>query len=225
MVGLTVFTPSPQPMDFRNAVLWDRAIPPCTLSLNGRGTYPRTWPNIPPIPMFWCHFGGPGGQYLKDLVGIAAVYHGHSFFQLAFSFENDDVPEEFRFLGGTRSVGNRSMITFDIDGPGGERIETVRITHEAPGEVTMSMVTGRPRILCFQVRHSLLPLLLSVLQPTSQHRHGATNLVVSDPNQSRKITQCLPRPPSMGRCPCGPRKSFPWHRDHGVLRSSGTSDL
>ncbi|KAH6615848.1 hypothetical protein B0J18DRAFT_290993 [Chaetomium sp. MPI-SDFR-AT-0129] len=150
MIGLTVYTPSPQPFELGSSLLWHPSIPPQALDLNDTGIFPSGWSSVPPNPVFWCHFGGTGGRDLERLLGITIAYSPQSLFYLEFFFANH-LEEESLMLGSTRGTGNREMVTFDIDGPGGERIESVRITHQAPDKVAMSVLTGRVRLVALQI--------------------------------------------------------------------------
>lgn len=81
--------------------------------------------------MFWCHFGGPGGKYLQHLTGILAV-SCLGILRIRFSFDIE-VPCEYRSFGRLKLDDEYEDSTdFSIDGPGGERMETIKMRHYYP---------------------------------------------------------------------------------------------
>lgn len=76
-------------------------------------------------PVFWTHFGGPGGIYLHSLMKISVVWDG-GIRRIDFH-HNQSVPLECQRLGRHTPSAYAHTIDFLIDGPGGEVIETVEI--------------------------------------------------------------------------------------------------
>jgi len=80
-------------------------------------------------PLFWTCFGGPGGMYLANLTKIRFIL---LLGRIDFSFNRPDVPVECQSFGQACDWehSGAERIDFDIDGPGGERIERVEILQE-----------------------------------------------------------------------------------------------
>lgn len=81
-------------------------------------------------PLFWTLFGGPGGIYLRHLIGIAAHQSG-IISGIDFKYDIEDVPTEYRTLGrhecDPSAPGCKEPMEFCIDGPGGELIDGVEV--------------------------------------------------------------------------------------------------
>jgi hypothetical protein len=102
-------------------------------------------------PLFWTHFGGPGGIYLKHLTAIVADYETDSILCLRYEYDNSVAGLARSYadrLGGdgirqphvSVDVLGRSNIVlrptaqqhrqrFEIDGPGGEYVDGVELMH------------------------------------------------------------------------------------------------
>ena len=106
-------------------------LPPWNLCLNEGSFPPLGCYVIGYRPLFWCHFGGPGGKYLSHLTGISVAFWA-GIFRIHFSFDKE-VPAEHQGLGRRKSeYGTEDVIDFSIDGPGGERIEIIKMDHYYP---------------------------------------------------------------------------------------------
>ncbi|KAH6856678.1 hypothetical protein B0I37DRAFT_334220 [Chaetomium sp. MPI-CAGE-AT-0009] len=141
IVKLAVRTRSPPPPHrggLRDSAIWYPTIPPQHLCLNEKSFLPRTYYTVGYKPLFWGHFGGPGGRYLQHLTGLSAV-SSVGILRIHFYF-NVEVPWEHRSFGRLKVEEEYEETTdFSIDGPGGERIETVSIRYYYPSpETTIS---------------------------------------------------------------------------------------
>ncbi|KAL2157327.1 hypothetical protein VTH06DRAFT_6265 [Thermothelomyces fergusii] len=137
MVSLALYVRSPPrrelPIEsrFRDAAVWYPAVPPPNLCLNGREFPQLDAYMVGYNPLFWCHFGGPGGKYLRHLTGVS-VASSHGLLRIMFSY-NRDVPWEYRALGRLGIIQEHDhLFDFSIDGAQGERIERIRIGYSAP---------------------------------------------------------------------------------------------
>ncbi len=136
MVTLTFYTPKsvpprdPVPNDslLKTMAFWYPDIAPSNLCLNEEA-FPTRDPKANYTtsfaPLFWCCFGGPGGKYLQHLTGIRVVTFRYLHL-IHFSFDRD-VPAKHQSLGRFRRKDNLKHVEFAIDGPGGERIESVEV--------------------------------------------------------------------------------------------------
>jgi hypothetical protein len=78
-------------------------------------------------PLFWIHFGGPGGSHLENLTGVSLYYGSYVLYSLGFYCDaTHDLDGAFR-LGRSKS-DNLKIRYFPIDGAGGEIIESVEVT-------------------------------------------------------------------------------------------------
>lgn len=113
----------------QSAGLWYLGVPEPCLNLNEHSyLQPETHTGDVHWPLFWIHFGGPGGMYLRHLTGIE-VHSNGSITGIHFQYDTDDVPSEYRRLGRhscSNSLCHRPM-RFTIDGPGGEHITGIEI--------------------------------------------------------------------------------------------------
>ncbi len=110
--------------------MWYPTIPPPDLCLNEDAFLPSALHMEAYKPLFWCHFGGPGGKYLRHLTGIKTMQND-GLLRMYFLFDTE-VPVECRSFGRLRSAGWGVGSTMPIDGPGGERIEIVQMRHYYP---------------------------------------------------------------------------------------------
>lgn len=139
MISLALRPRSPPPSrnrdgGLRDSAMWYPTIPPPNLSLNEESFLPRDYYKVEYRPLFWCHFGGPGGKCLRHLTGISAV-SSTGILRIYFSFDVE-VPREQRSFGrfklSEEFEAYQESFEFDIDGPGGERIETITMRHHYP---------------------------------------------------------------------------------------------
>jgi hypothetical protein len=134
--------------------MWYPDIPDETLCLN-EDSFPQL--NLYTTayePLFWCHFGGPGGMYLAQITGVSASYDEGSIFEFHYGFGEDLT---LRSMG--LHCGSSERPEFSIDGPGGERVVDIVIAYQgvAPkGKVLWCEVCpascrspARPRLLTF----------------------------------------------------------------------------
>jgi hypothetical protein len=136
MVGLDVYTgPRPCQKGFpagsrlRDFGVWYPTIPARSLCLNEE-SYPPLYSHIIGYrPLFWCHFGGPGGD-LPHLTGLSTISSDRSIHRFHFHFDKE-VPAEQQAFGLLKeSEAKDDIVHFPIDGYGGERIETITIRYD-----------------------------------------------------------------------------------------------
>ncbi|KAH6621152.1 hypothetical protein B0J18DRAFT_457717 [Chaetomium sp. MPI-SDFR-AT-0129] len=183
IVSLTVHTQSPDPCqqhqrDLRESAIWYPTIPPRQLYLNEESFPSSDWYKVGYKPLFWCHFGGPGGKYLPHLTGLAFVA-GVGINRIRFSFDvgEEDVPLAHRSFG--RLKGNKeydSTIECSIDGPGGERIEGITTIHryqkygafdEQGYMIECNIYTNRGRSCCIYQDRGAGPALADIKETKS----------------------------------------------------------
>ncbi|KAK0658322.1 hypothetical protein QBC41DRAFT_238001 [Cercophora samala] len=141
------------PRTLRDAAVWYPDIPPPHMSLN-TSKFPQFNSYIIDFnPLFWTHFSGPQGSYLRNLTKIIS----DSDRVITFEYDTSVIPMECKSFGRAPPYKDESdeepeedsdsdsdkeqektttkekfdpYITFAIDGPGGERISTVDITQK-----------------------------------------------------------------------------------------------
>ncbi|KAK4130693.1 hypothetical protein BT67DRAFT_390544, partial [Trichocladium antarcticum] len=119
----------PEP-GLRDAAVWYPSLP---------GPVDMHEQSFPPVkqhlagykPLFWVHFGGPGGRLLQHLVRIKTYSVGGAFHRLEFLF-NKPVPTACRVLSLVPNGYPWHTDDFEVDGPGGERIDAVEVGY-GPG--------------------------------------------------------------------------------------------
>ncbi|KAL2194625.1 hypothetical protein P885DRAFT_42203 [Corynascus similis CBS 632.67] len=141
IVRLAIRTRSPPSRHYgelRHSAVWYPTIPPQNLCLNEESFISRDICIVGYKPLFWSHFGGPGGKYLRHLTGILAV-SSLGILRIHFSFDIN-VPWEHQSFGRLKLEEEYENFTeFSIDGPGGERIETIKMRYVYPSpEATMA---------------------------------------------------------------------------------------
>ncbi|KAK4143399.1 uncharacterized protein C8A04DRAFT_12334 [Dichotomopilus funicola] len=114
----------------RDSSLWYPSVPSQTVSLNDDTFVLQDYGEIGFKPLFHCHFGGPGGVYLRHLIGITGVKSRGSLLRIVFSFDRP-VPEAHQRFGRSRVRSNEATASFAIDGPRGERIVAIKINYLA----------------------------------------------------------------------------------------------
>ncbi|KAI5458702.1 F-box domain-containing protein [Mariannaea sp. PMI_226] len=110
--------------------LWDSAvwypqIPRAELCLNDDGFTSRDSSAIRYEPLCWTMFGGPGGKYLRNLVGVSVTSWVVPR-AIEFHYNINDVPVEYCRVGKI-NPSNMKVMYFPIDGPRGEVIEDVEV--------------------------------------------------------------------------------------------------
>ncbi|KAH6856879.1 hypothetical protein B0I37DRAFT_389954 [Chaetomium sp. MPI-CAGE-AT-0009] len=139
MVSLAICVDSPpdggpeHETNLRNSALWHPDVPGPALQLNEESFFPlraRFVSELSYKPLFWCHFGGPGGKYLPHLTRVSAT-SGDGTRRIRFFFDLK-VPTEHRALGRLADLRVREgqNVEFPVDGPGGERIVAVEMGHQ-----------------------------------------------------------------------------------------------
>lgn len=78
-------------------------------------------------PLFWIHFGGPGGYYLNRVTGVS-VYCLWGLHILEFHYNTTYGPAGANKLGRSKTTDVSKILKFPMDGAGGELIETVEVT-------------------------------------------------------------------------------------------------
>ena len=99
MISLALHTRRPPPHEqdtqrqnrLRDSALWYPTIPPRNLCLNEEAFTPRAFYTAGFKPLFWCHFGGPGGKYLPHLTGVT-VTSCVGILRIRFSFDTQFQP-------------------------------------------------------------------------------------------------------------------------------------
>jgi len=118
--------PLEQRGSLRDTALWYPNIPESNLHLNESSFIGENPLTAQYRPLFWVHFGGPGGIYLQHLIGISALDLG-LLCSIEFHYNKEKVSTVSRRLGRRKETEYSRVIRFSIDGPGGERIETVEV--------------------------------------------------------------------------------------------------
>ena len=161
MVSLAIHCniPPPEPLQngdkLRNSAVWHPDVPGQNLCLNEDSFLPLDHFNTGYKPLFWSHFGGPGGKYLGHLIRISTSC-SNGIHHLRFFF-NAEVLTEHQFFGCPHAeydpTPSLKEVFFSIDGPGGERIETIKIGHRYPDPGTdVPRVIEEGHLMWFEVR-------------------------------------------------------------------------
>lgn len=110
--------------DLRHVALWYPRIPEPSLNLNTDTFIPKQ--NVASMyePLCWTMFGGPGGSHLNALTGMS-VFRAKC--TIEFHYNNDDIPAECRTAGCWPHDEYDIGVHFDIDGPGGEVIDSLTV--------------------------------------------------------------------------------------------------
>jgi hypothetical protein len=132
---------SEEQQDIQASAFWYPKIPGSATCLNSSPVLyiPRLLENYEPI--FWSHFGGPAGTYLRHLTGVG-VLHGGGVEQFRFFYDSSSVPADNLILGLRRANSRAEMIHFPVDGPGGETIEQVDLLYRQPKVTPGAEVKG-----------------------------------------------------------------------------------
>jgi hypothetical protein len=78
-------------------------------------------------PLFWIHFGGPGGSYLKHVTGVS-IYCPRSLYSIEFHYDTTHDPVGAYKLGRRKAADASKILEFPIDGAAGELIEILEVT-------------------------------------------------------------------------------------------------
>jgi len=116
-----------QDSSFREAALWYPTVPEPELCLNEVSFTGGSPSSTAYRPLFWAHFGGPGGSYLKHVTGVSAYCPG-GLYSLEFHYGPSLGLAGAYKLGRRRITDDSKILEFQIDGVGGELIETVEVT-------------------------------------------------------------------------------------------------
>lgn len=109
--------------NLRTSAFWYPQVPNPSLHLN-EGGFTARGPAISRYdPVCWTMFGGPAGKYLRLLTGISVF----GLKAIEFHYNSEVVPLECRKVGRCRLSEYAKPIHFEIDGPGGEVIDSLTI--------------------------------------------------------------------------------------------------
>src|SRR5690349_8337210 len=111
-------------MSLRTKALWYPTIPSPKLCLNDESFTGESLLTTKYQPLFWIHFGGPNGIYLRSLTGVSVTSTGY-LDTIEFQYNTEDISFEIRKLGRCDQGKYRKVTPFPIDGPGGEIIEAI----------------------------------------------------------------------------------------------------
>lgn len=131
-------TAKASPASLRAAALWYPTIPEQPLRLS-QDLFPQRLAHTAGYwPLFWTHFGGPGGIYLPHLTGMTAHSNG-TVLGIQFRYDEEEIPVECREMGLVSGFGEgmSTPVHFTVDGPGGERIIGVEVYLELASERSM----------------------------------------------------------------------------------------
>ncbi len=133
---VTEDTSSPNPLSLREKAWWKPDIPPEGVSFH---EFPIV--EMGSDDMYYPHgmflFGGRHGEHLPKLIRIGVrVIKGESLVQIDFEYKSEVEGELIHTMGRRSRIISREGLeinmqeaSFDIDGPGGEKINTVHVFH------------------------------------------------------------------------------------------------
>jgi hypothetical protein len=132
MVGIAVAEPDLPPvpipgesvLSLRNTGLWYPAVPHPGACLNDEYFTGESPLATGYQPLIWTQFGGPGGIYLRSLLEISVTNLG-CVCCIEFRYNTDNIPAEARKLGRRTVTAFSVTESFEIDGPGGELIQSI----------------------------------------------------------------------------------------------------
>ena len=116
-----------QVLSLREVALWYPKVPEPDLCLNEESFTGENPLSTGYRPLFWTHFGGPGGTYLDHVTGMSVKYLG-GLYSLEFHYDTTSRPAGTDRLGRFKEDGYSRSLEFSIDGPGGELIELVEFS-------------------------------------------------------------------------------------------------
>ncbi|KAI9655914.1 MAG: hypothetical protein M1831_004759 [Alyxoria varia] len=138
-------------MALRDVAMWYPTIPDFHLDLN-EDHFTGEDPSVSGYqPLCWTLFGGLSGIYLRSLTGISVSRLGY-LYGIEFHYNTDQVPTECRKLGRHKSNEYERVDRFDIDGPGGEVIETVDVSLEYSNDEHAYSFFKKGKLRSFQIR-------------------------------------------------------------------------
>ena len=138
----------------RDTAIWFRSVPDQHLDLNEhifpRGAHTR---DNEYDPIFWTLFGGSRGSFLRYLVAVEI----RQFSQIKFHYNMPQNSYRVKRLGRKNRELKRPPVRFEIDGPGGEIIETVDISLVTPETLAQEQIydldeAGQMRFLKVSLR-------------------------------------------------------------------------
>ena len=116
-------------LSLRKEALWYPKVPEPGMCLNA-GQFTGENPSSTGYqPLFWIHFGGPGGSYLDHVTGVS-VDCPRGLYSLEFHYDTTYGPAGAYKLGRSKTTDVSKILNFPIDGAGGELIETVEVNLE-----------------------------------------------------------------------------------------------
>lgn len=113
--------------NLRDSAFWYPRIPETSLNLNESGFAARENAMKRYEPICWTLFGGPAGIYLRSLTGISVTADVGCPRVIEFHYKSEDVPLECRKLGRCSPSDYAKTMHFEIDGPGGEVINSLTV--------------------------------------------------------------------------------------------------
>ena len=118
--------PSPR-SSLQHSALWFPDIPPSGgLQLN-EDSFTGDDPLVNNYqPLSWIHFGGETGECLNHVQGVL-IQHSHGLHGLQFVYDEVSMGSRSEKLGRCRESELQPEPIFHIDGPGGERINSVSV--------------------------------------------------------------------------------------------------
>ena len=130
MWSLAIGTEDPMPpkTGLLDTALWRPVIPPSDVDLNCT-MYDAGNPLATGYkPLCWTLFGGPAGNQLANLIEVDVTMRSSSLHSIGFLYNTDDISRGYRRFGGL-AHWTKETVSFAIDGPGGEFIESVEMEH------------------------------------------------------------------------------------------------
>ncbi|KAH7175925.1 F-box domain-containing protein [Dactylonectria macrodidyma] len=111
----------------RGSAVWYPRIPKTGLYLNESDYTAREVAMTNFQPISWTLFGGPAGRYLPLLTGMSVTVEIGYPTAIEFHYNTWVVPPECRKLGRCTPSVDAKTIDFEIDGPGGEVIDSLTL--------------------------------------------------------------------------------------------------
>jgi hypothetical protein len=118
-----------QDLSLREVALWYPKVPEPELCLNEESFTGENPSSTGYQPLFWIHFGGPGGSYLDHVTGVSVDCLG-GLYSLEFHYDTTYGPAGAYKLGRCEGTDVSKILEFPIDGTGGELIETIEVALE-----------------------------------------------------------------------------------------------
>lgn len=119
--------PIPQRFSLREVALWYPAVPHPNLYLNDE-SFTGESPLITGYrPLCWIQFGGSNGVHLRSLTEICVIRLG-ALCTIEFHYETKAASPKTKRLGRRKLTSFSDIMRFPIDGPGGERVQSVEVS-------------------------------------------------------------------------------------------------